>query len=86
MTTTTHVHNVTEMKAQYSAGFNWLKIKLRDGSDVTIFMEAHEAEALAEAWAEAQIEPDLPDAESIAQRDETYRRQMEAAGRWHLLK
>jgi len=61
MTTKTLVHNVTTVKADRIGTTTWLEISTKDDNQIVVFMEWHEAEALAEAWAEAQeYEPDPP--------------------------
>ena len=85
MTITANLHRVKSVTADRGATCSWLSIEDREGNAFTIFMEYHEAEAMADAWAEAQIEPDPLDAETIARRGETYRRDMIATGRGHLL-
>lgn len=90
MSTQTNLHNVKSVKAEsatssYTAGrTHWLEITDAGGNIVTLFIEAHEAEALADAWADTQVEPEPLTAEDVPS-DETYRRHMIAAGRGHLL-
>ncbi len=64
MTTTTTMHRLINVEAK-SAGMyqeiSWLEMNCHGGNTVSVFVPMHVAEAMAEAWEEADsFEPEPP--------------------------
>lgn len=70
MTTATSLHRVKAVTAGRSRSTRWLQIEDDEGNHVTIFMKAHEAEAMADAWESAQTGPDPRRAEGDIANEE----------------
>ena len=66
MTMSANFHRITRVESKGRDGTHWLHIEDGRGNHIALHMEAHEAEALADAWAEAQREPEPLDAETEA--------------------
>ena len=61
MSMSANIHDVASVTAKWSNGVSWLEITARDRDKVVIFVEAHVAEAMADAWHEAEnYEPEPP--------------------------
>lgn len=86
MTINISIHNVKSVEAVSGQGYARLTFTTTGRDQVDVFMERHEAEALAEAWAEAQREPEPPDAETIAAREHAHDDALRDAGRGHLVR
>lgn len=86
MSTTTNLHRVTSIEAVELGNASSLKLTDDNGNSVTVFMDYERAVAMAEAWEDSDREPEAPDAETIAAREESYRRAMNDAGRGHLVR
>ncbi len=56
MSTRTHFHRVASVKAEIYNRSEWLEISDDKGNHLSIFMPFHVAEAIQEAWEEAQAE------------------------------
>ena len=85
MTMSANFHRITRVESKGRDGTHWLHIEDWRGNHIALHMEAHEAEALADAWAEAQREPEPLDAETVAGRKSAYERDLIDAGRGHLI-
>jgi len=86
MSTTTNLHRVTSIEAVELGRASSLTLTDDSGNRLTVFMDYHRAAAIAEAWEDSDCEPEAPDAETIAAREESYRRAMNDAGRGHLVR
>lgn len=49
------MHRITEIKACGVDGYSWLKIRNDTGSEIALFVTAHEAEALESAWDSTRV-------------------------------
>lgn len=80
------IHGVKKVEAVSGQGYACLTFTATNSDQVEIFMERHEAEALAEAWAEAQREPEPLNAETVAAREHADDDKLRDAGRGHLVR
>ena len=85
MTTNTHIHRPVMVEAKNFDGSSWLEITDSSGNTVAVFMDAYTAEAMADAWAQAQEEPEPLDADTVAVRQAMTEQHIANAGRGHLL-
>lgn len=77
--------NPVEISARENIDATWLEIIDPDGNKVSIYMPAHEARAMADAWADTQVEPEPLDAETVARRQSQTEQHIREAGRGHRL-
>ena len=87
MTMTANLHDITHVECNPLTGCaNWsLQFSDDERNTVTMFVPQHVAQAIVAAWDASHAEPEPLDAETVAARGESYRRDMRAAGRGHLI-